>query len=78
MGKKIATFEELQAWQKARMLAVRIYHLTQDPPFAQDFGLRDQIQRAASSIMHNIAEGFEAGSDKEFVRFLRHGPSLGC
>ena len=71
MGKKIATFEELQAWQKARMLAVRIYHLTQTIPFAQDFGLRDQIQRAASSIMHNIAEGFEAGSDKEFIRFLR-------
>ena len=71
MGNKITTFEELQAWQKARALTVHVYHLTENRPFAQDFGLRDQIQRAASSIMHNIAEGFEAGSDKEFIRFLR-------
>ncbi len=71
MGNKITTFEELQAWQKARALTVQVYHLTRKHSFAQDFGLRDQIQRAAGSIMHNIAEGFEAGSDKEFIRFLR-------
>ena len=39
--------------------------------FSRDYGLRDQVQRAASSVMHNIAEGFESGSDPEFVRFLK-------
>jgi four helix bundle protein len=48
-----------------------VYELTRHEKFSRDFGLRDQIQRAASSVMHNIAEGFESGSDPEFVRFLK-------
>lgn len=48
-----------------------MYELTRKELFARDYGLRDQIQRAASSEMHNIAEGFEAGSDPEFVRFIK-------
>jgi four helix bundle protein len=67
----IKNFEELKAWQKARELAGYVYELTRQEKFSRDFGLRDQIQRAASSVMHNIAEGFEAGSDPEFVRFLK-------
>jgi four helix bundle protein len=67
----IKNFEELKAWQKARELAGYIYELTRQDKFSRDFGLRDQIQRAASSVMHNIAEGFESGSDPEFVRFLK-------
>ena len=67
----IKIFEELKAWQKARELAGYIYELTRQDKFSRDFGLRDQIQRAASSVMHNIAEGFESGSDPEFVRFLK-------
>jgi len=67
----IKNFEELKAWQKARELAGNIYELTRRDKFSRDFGLRDQIQRAASSAMHNIAEGFESGSDPEFVRFLK-------
>src|SRR5262245_37237669 len=67
----IKNFEELKAWQKARELAGYVYELTRKNPFARDYGLRDQIQRAASSVMHNIAEGFEAGSDPEFARFLK-------
>jgi four helix bundle protein len=67
----IKNFEELIAWQKARELAGNVYELTRRDKFSRDFGLRDQIQRAASSIMHNIAEGFESGSDPEFVRFLK-------
>jgi four helix bundle protein len=67
----IKNFEELIAWQKARELAGIVYGLTRQDKFARDFGLRDQIQRAASSAMHNIAEGFESGSDPEFVRFLK-------
>jgi len=67
----IKNFEDLTAWQKARELAGYVYGLTRQDKFSRDFGLRDQIQRAASSVMRNIAEGFESGSDPEFVRFLK-------
>jgi len=67
----IKNFEELIAWQKSRELAGCVYALTRQDKFSRDFGLRDQIQRATSSVMHNIAEGFESGSDPEFVRFLK-------
>lgn len=67
----IQNFEELRSWKKARELAGYIYELTRREKFSRDFGLRAQIQRAASSVMHNIAEGFESGSDPEFVRFLK-------
>ena len=67
----IKNFEDLIAWQKARELAGNVYELTRQDKFSRDCGLRDQIQRAASSVMHNIAEGFESGSDPEFVRFLK-------
>ena len=67
----INNFEELKSWQKAREWAGFVYGLTRKDLFARDYGLRDQIQRAASSVMHNIAEGFESGSDPEFVRFLK-------
>jgi four helix bundle protein len=67
----IKNFEDLQAWQKARELASYIYGLTRKEKFARDFGLRDQIQEAAGSVMHNIAEGFESGTDPEFIRFLK-------
>ncbi|PSQ92571.1 MAG: four helix bundle protein, partial [Bacteroidetes bacterium SW_4_67_19] len=63
-------FEDIESWQKARRLARRIYELTGNGDFARDFGLRDQIRRAAVSIMSNIAEGFERGSRREFARFL--------
>ena len=68
---KIERFEDLQSWQKARVLANLIYDLTERDNFAVDFRLRDQIRGATGSIMHNIAEGFDSGSDAEFVRFLR-------
>jgi four helix bundle protein len=67
----IKNFEDLKAWQKARELAVHIYALTHKQKFSRDFGLRNQIQEAAGSSMHNIAEGFESGYDPEFVRFLK-------
>jgi len=67
----IKNFEELDSWKKARQLAGYVYELTRKEKFSRDFGLRDQIQRAASSVMHNIAEGFEAGYDPEFIRFLK-------
>ena len=68
---KIVRFEDLQSWQKARQLTNLIYDLTGHPGFAKDFRLRDQIQDAAGSLMHNIAEGFDSGSNPEFIRFLK-------
>jgi four helix bundle protein len=68
---KIERFEELQSWQKARQLTNSIYDLTEHPKFMKDFRLSGQIQGAAGSIMHNIAEGFDAGSNPEFIRFLK-------
>ena len=67
---KIEKFEDLVAWQKARELTRKIYSLTSGGQFAKDFGLRDQIRRAAVSVMSNISEGFERGSAKEFHQFL--------
>jgi four helix bundle protein len=63
-------FEEIEAWQLSRELAKQIYEATKQGPFAHDYGLKDQIQRAAVSIMSNIAEGFERGGNKEFMNFL--------
>jgi four helix bundle protein len=67
---KIERFEDLVAWQKARELTRQIYLMTKKEPFSKDFGLREQIQRAAVSIMSNLAEGFERGSRSEFHQFL--------
>jgi four helix bundle protein len=69
------SFENIQAWQKARQVTILIYEMTAAGNFARDFGLRDQIRRASVSIMANIAEGFGRHSDKEFANFLNmaHG-----
>lgn len=63
-------FEDIEAWQFSRELAKQIYGGTKQGQFAHDYGLKDQIQRAAVSIMSNIAEGFERGGNKEFLNFL--------
>jgi four helix bundle protein len=70
MLSKIDRFEDLIAWQKARELTRAIYQVTQQGTFARDFGLARQIQRAAVSIMSNIAEGFERRGRREFHQFL--------
>lgn len=64
---KIEKFEDILAWQKSKELTLHIYRLYKDN---KDYGLRDQIQRSAVSIMNNIAEGFERNSNRELVRFL--------
>jgi len=69
---KITRFEDLQAWQQARVLANLIYDATDQGSFAKDFKLRDQIRGAAGSVMHNCAEGFDSGSDNEFIVFLKY------
>jgi four helix bundle protein len=66
----IKRFEDIEAWKEARELTRQIYRATARGGFRKDFGLRDQIQRASVSIMANIAEGFDGGSDREFMKFL--------
>ncbi len=61
-------FEELRVWQDARLLVNDIYKMT---AICKDYGFKDQIQRAAVSIMNNIAEGSESGSDSLFIRYLK-------
>ena len=63
-------FRELRVWREAKALAVRIYILTASGSLSRDFGLRDQIRRAAVSVPSNIAEGDERGSNKDSVRFF--------
>jgi four helix bundle protein len=70
MSNRIERFEDFIAWQKARVLAAEIYKITDKGKFARDFGLRDQIRRAAVSVMSNIAEGFERGRPTEFHQVL--------
>ena len=66
----IRRFEDLIVWQKARLLVAAVYQVTNDGAFSRDFGLRDQIRRAAVSVLSNIAEGHERARASEFHRFL--------
>ena len=64
------SFKELRVWQEAKTLAVEVYKMTSSGRISRDFGLKDQMQRAAVSIASNICEGYERHSDAEFLRFL--------
>lgn len=66
----VERFEDLIAWQKARLLTKDVYQLTRERTFATDRGLSNQIQRSAVSAMSNIAEGFERHSFAEYCQFL--------
>ena len=66
----IERYEDIQGWQRARELIKFIYAITKQEAFARDFSLKDQIRRAAVSVMSNIAEGFERGGRAEFIQFL--------
>ena len=68
----IKRFEDIEAWQLARELTRKVYRLTKKPRFEKDYGLKKQIQDAAGSSMHNIAEGFDSETNPEFIRFLRY------
>jgi four helix bundle protein len=63
-------FEDIVAWQKARVLSFDIYGLVSKPKFSRDFSLKDQIVKAGNSIVLNIAEGFARRTNKEFSSFL--------
>ena len=66
MGK----FQDLKVWERAKNLAVYVYTITNNGKFAKDYGLRDQIRRAAVSIPSNIAEGDELGTNKQAINFF--------
>jgi four helix bundle protein len=68
MGK--SGFKDLNVWQKSKSLAVQIYKITCEGRVAHDFGLRDQMRRAAVSICSNIAEGDERNSNRDSIRFF--------
>lgn len=64
------SFRKLLVWQRSKGLAVDIYRLTGQPPLAHDFGLRDQMRRAAVSVCSNIAEGEARQTDRESAQFF--------
>jgi four helix bundle protein len=64
------SFEDIEAWKKARILTREIYKVSNQSAFSRDFGLRDQIRRASVSIVSNIAEGFDRSGTAEFAQFL--------
>ncbi len=66
-------FEDIEAWQKARILTRQVYDITNQESFRRDMSLADQIRRASVSIMSNIAEGYERDGAKEFLHFIVRG-----
>jgi four helix bundle protein len=67
---KVLRFEELEVWQAAKVVVLDAYRLGRTGALARDYGFKDQLQRAAVSVMSNIAEGFERGGNREFIQFL--------
>lgn len=64
---KYMSFEQINAWQKSKLLAVGIYKILKN---CNDYSFKDQLQRSAVSVMSNIAEGYERNGNKEFRNFL--------
>lgn len=69
-GSRVESFEDLYVYKQARELTNKIYEITRQDSFSRDYGLLGQIRRASVSIMSNIAEGFERGTNAEFSQFL--------
>jgi four helix bundle protein len=70
----VRRFEDLEVWKESMQLAARVYEIMEN---SRDFGLRDQMQRAAVSVPSNIAEGYERSSNREFVQFLGYSRGSG-
>lgn len=63
-------FEDLPVWKEAIALAEKVYALTENPAFARQRSLQDQLERAAVSVSNNVAEGFERGTTQELLTFI--------
>ena len=74
------SFEDMEVWQKARLLCTKVYSIIITTNLAKDYKLRDQINGSSGSIMDNIAEGFGRGGNQEFIQFLEisHGSACEC
>jgi len=70
-ARRIVTFRDLVAWQRAMELAEAVYRLTALLPSDERFGLTSQLRRAAVAIPSNIAEGYSRQSRQDYLRFLR-------
>jgi len=68
----IKRFEDIDVWKEARILVNMIYDLTNKVLFRGDFGLREQIQKAAVSCMSNVAEGFDSDTKQQFIQMLSY------
>ena len=69
---KIKRFEDLDIWKLGVEIAVDVYKISEEGKLKQDWGMKDQIRRAALSISNNIAEGFEYDNNKDLIKFLRY------
>src|ERR1700744_1355659 len=69
---KVEKFEELEIWKIAVSIAVNVYLICDEEPLKSDWGMKDQIRRAACSMSDNIAEGFEYNNNPDFIRFLNY------
>ena len=67
---RIERFEDIDAWKETRKLVNIVYALSNEGEFSKDFGLKNQFRSASVSIMSNIAEGFDRGTNREFIQFL--------
>lgn len=68
----VKRFEDLDVWKEARRLVNMVYDLTGKDLFRRDFGLREQIQKAAVSCMSNVAEGFDSDTKQQFIQMLSY------
>src|SRR5476651_61192 len=69
---KIEKFEDLEIWKIGISIAVEIYLLCDEEPLKSDWGMKDQIRRAACSMSDNVAEGFEYNNNPDFIRYLNY------
>lgn len=67
----VTKYEDLEIWNISIDIALEVYRLTRKQQFSKDFGLRDQVRRAAVSISSNIVEGFERANNNEFIQYLK-------
>lgn len=74
----IKRFEDIQAWQIARILCSKIYVIGNETPLCNDYKLKNQINGSSGSIMDNIAEGFGRAGNNEFIQFLEIANASAC
>jgi four helix bundle protein len=74
----VESFKDLVVWQRAIQLTVAVYKLTSSFPPSEQFGLTNQLRRAAVSVASNIAEGYGRSTTGEYLQFLGHARGSNC